>query len=712
MNLEHELNRSWSLFQSGVPVYKDGGALSVDELAPAPLPGVAAEAPAVGAQTQLGDTATPDAPTTKGKTFNRAIDWENPVDAANYGSETITPSNVDARQGISYWINNTLQSVGVDKYLSRSIADRVMGTGDNMLGLVDIPVLPGAALEIDSAVRDIGHAIDGLDAGRDGAYEDLAWGVGRIALSLLGVGGATKAGVKVLGEIRDAAQQHADTLGKATAATAATAATLYPDDAEGAKLPAIKIGPATDAEKVLQIAPEYRVTVSGLPEPVGKQQFITNAINPKNYKSQSIRLDDIAKEFPDPLSDARAWTAMSAKVYNSLEVPLPPTWLIEHANDMPKWSEWFNKLTPQQIDGAAAGFSVADNFKKLYREGAGAEVTGQLMLWSMMSRMLSAFPHESGYIDIASKANPFIAKAVRGEWSAADTAAWKQMVSETIPLDSPGRSATSNANDFGAVFLRKMSEMTPEGMSKLEALHMMVADPNMTGPQVRRAFYGLAEDVGIKNKVLSFALLVSGRDDVIVLDRIQINQMFGGGAKIYDNIQHLFDNGPGLATYEALERSLGSRVKELYAAAGRPQDASLGRYHWETWVLSSGQIVEHPTLKSIVAAGNSANAPYANVPVAEGRFHRSQFGATYERTEDGGTKWVYRTSEGEPYQFQKSELDAMFKEALKPKNGVVPKDFPGVSKFEGGDIPWYDYPGVDRGKLDSFIKQFGRPARP
>ena len=88
------------------------------------------------------------------------------------------------------------------------------------------------------------------------------------------------------------------------------------------------------------------------------------------------------------------------------------------------------------------------------------------------------------------------------------------------------------------------------------------------------------------------------------------------------------------------------------------------------------------------------------------------FGASYERTEDGGTKWVYRTSDGTPYQFQKSELDAMFKEALKPKSGVVPKDFPGVSKFEGGDIPWYDYPGVDRERLDSFIQQYGRPAQP
>ncbi len=152
----------------------------------------------------------------------------------------------------------------------------------------------------------------------------------------------------------------------------------------------------------------------------------------------------------------------------------------------------------------------------------------------------------------------------------------------------------SNANDFLRTFLPKMSERLPDNRTKLQALHDMIADPSMTGPQIRRAFYGLAQDVGIKNKVLSFALLVSGREDVMVLDRIQINRLFAGGDKIYDDVAHLFDGGPGLAIYEGLERSLGSRVNQLYANVGRADQASLGRYHWESWVLSSS-IRRHPS---------------------------------------------------------------------------------------------------------------------
>ena len=81
--------------------------------------------------------------------------------------------------------------------------------------------------------------------------------------------------------------------------------------------------------------------------------------------------------------------------------------------------------------------------------------TGQLMLWSILSRRLSAFPHEGGYLELAESASPFIQKAARGEWSEADTEAWLQMVKTTIPEGTPSRSATSNANDFGKVFFEK-----------------------------------------------------------------------------------------------------------------------------------------------------------------------------------------------------------------------------------------------------------------
>jgi len=481
----------------------------------------------------------------------------------------------------------------------------------------------------------------------------------------------------------------------------------------------VKLSDKVTQGQVLQLAPEYRVKVTGAYKPEGKTQNIPNAVNPGNYEEAAVRLDNLAVSFPDPLESPERFSAMLTNVYNSNEVPIPPRWMIENANDMPKWSNWFGQMTKGQLDEANRGFAVVDKFKQIYTDGtASPETTGRLMMWAMLSRRASAYPHESGFLDLAESMTPLIQKALRGEYGQADIDAGLQMIKQSIPSGSPGNMVTSNANDFLRTFLPKMSEKLPDGRTKLQALHDMIADPNMTGPQIRRAFYGLAQDVGIKNKVLSFALLVSGREDVMVLDRIQINRLFAGGEKIYDDVAHLFDGGPGLAIYEGLERSLGSRVNQLYTNVGRADQASLGRYHWESWVLSSGQEVAHPTLETIVKSAKGETNPFANVPVKEGRMHERAFGISYERTPDGGNKFVFPTAKGDNYQFTKPGLDALFEQVMDKKNGIIPADFPGVKYFSKDTLPngstnpyfgkpWYSWPGVNRDRIDELAATFG-----
>ena len=477
--------------------------------------------------------------------------------------------------------------------------------------------------------------------------------------------------------------------------------------------PNIKIGPPSDTPMVSQLQPQYRVTVENAPIiGTGKQSFIPKKMTPGNFQVSSQSLTTLSEEFADPLSSLENYALMMSRVQNASEVPAPPSWMIEHANDTDKWANWFKGLTENQVKAANEGLSIQEDFKQAYSAGAYPELTGQLMLWSILSRRLSAFPHEGGYLELAEAASPFIQKAARGEWSEADTEAWLQMVKTTIPEGTPGRSATSNANDFGKVFLKKMAAVDESGVSALTRLHQMIADPNMSSAQIRRAYYGLAEDTGIANKILSFALLVSGRNDVVVLDRIQINRMWAGGDKIYDDVYTQFEGAQGLAQYEALERSLNSRVKDMYTQAGRGDVGSVGRYHWESWVLSSGQVVSHPTLSSVVGSGlktkQSNIKPTELTPVKEGRFHVKYSGVEYEKTPGGGNRYVYRTSQGEPYQFTKKQLDDMFKEVFSKKSGVLPSNFPGVASFEGGNKPWYEFEGVDRGAFDAIIRQSGK----
>ncbi len=487
-------------------------------------------------------------------------------------------------------------------------------------------------------------------------------------------------------------------------------------------------GKMVSAEPVFTSRVETDAPVIGVPgqytvnnpsfEPVQltrkNEMFVAAKMTPNNFEAQTVRLDEISDEFPDPMASTQGYVDMMSKTLNRQDVPAPPVWMIEHANDMTKWSEWFKQLTPDQIKAADEGLAVQTRFKDAYAAGAGPELTGQLMLWSILSRMLSAFPHESGYKDLAEKAMPFIKKAADGQWSDADTNAWLDMVKTTIPVGSPGRSATSNANAFGKTFLAKMAVPDASGKPALVRLHEMIANPEMSSREIRRAYYGLAEDTGIKNKILSFALLVSGRNDVVVLDRIQINQMWGGGKKIYDDIMQQFDTSQGLAQYEALERSLMSRVPELYKMAGRTEAGTVGRYHWESWVRSSGQVVSHPTLETIVRTSAGEPTPVAGVPVMEGRFHQKLSGAKYEKLPDGSFRYIYETSDGTPYSFTKDKLNDTLDKALAKNSEVIPPDFPrtkagkgSVEPFEGGSIPWYDFEGVNRGKLDELIRAAG-----
>lgn len=480
--------------------------------------------------------------------------------------------------------------------------------------------------------------------------------------------------------------------------------------------PTTGLSQASDKATVSGLAPEYRVNVDAFePEGTGKQSLVPIKLTPKNSEKVKPVMTQLEQEFPDPLASPQSYATMVAKMQNKKEVSMPPSWMIEHANNPEKWADWFGQITPDQIKAADEGLAVQQKFVDAYTAGSGPELTGQLMLWAILSRRMSAFPHEAGYLELAEAAMPFIQKAARGEWSDADSAAWREMSMSIQPEGAPGKSATSNANDFGEVFLKKMAAVDEGGVSALTRLHNLIADQSKNSKEIRREYYSLAEGTGIGNKILSFALLVSGRNDVVVLDRIQINQMWGGGDKIYDDIMKQFEGAKGLVQYEALERSLLNRVPDLYNRLGRGDVGSVGRYHWESWVRSSGQVVSHPTLEAVVGMGSKrpgANfSPTEMMPITEGRFHTKYSGVAYEKMPGGGSRFIYNTSDGQPYQFTKTELDGMFDQVFSKKSGVLPEDFPGVQAFEGGSIPWYEFEGVDRGKLDKLIRSKGQPAK-
>jgi hypothetical protein len=79
---------------------------------------------------------------------------------------------------------------------------------------------------------------------------------------------------------------------------------------------------------------------------------------------------------------------------------------------------------------------------------------------------------------------------------------------------------------------------------------------------------------------------------------------------------------------------------------------------------------------------------------------------------------VFPTSKGDNYEFTKPGLDALFEQVMDKKNGIVPKDFPGVKYFSKDTLPdgsvnpyfgkpWYSWPGVNRERIDELAATFG-----
>ena len=328
----------------------------------------------------------------------------------------------------------------------------------------------------------------------------------------------------------------------------------------------------------------------------------------------------------------------------------------------------------------------------------------------MLSRGAGPVQQESAFIDIIDGARPLIDKAVDGTFTKQDQTTWEQTVKKLLPEGSPGKQVTQNVNATGQLLFELGKKVEGTDKTVLQTLHDMISDPNVSAKQIRREFLNLTDGAGIDNKVVSFILLVAGRDDVLVMDRIQGRHLWDDGTfkgeNIYDGIRkegttikeglvNIFRGPRGILLTEAIEDGLRKNIQKTYEILGRPQDASLGRWHWENWVIEGEQVVSHSTLKGI------ADQKSLGLSVTEGKPGTYSSGAKYIKTEDG-TVFEYPLSDGTTV-FMTPQRQKEFESFIKnPKNGIVPKGF---KVTEEKEIPWYEREGIDRKKLDDTARR-------
>lgn len=549
----------------------------------------------------------------------------------------------------------------------------------------------------------------------------------KVALDGMVIGGALEKGLELV--VRASKQIPWSRLQEATVKAGARADERLASMAKGTTLSANPIGAAGDlalsaagrvvAKKAeLKMAPEgsrgHKVPHNLLVEGTGAKAItpVTQSFNQNNKAANFAAIDQLKQNHIDALKSPENWLKMEAEAFGGDFLPVPPMQAINYANDPAMMAEKLKRLSPEMKAGVDEGFANVQAIRSLYDSGAAdEEMTANLFVWGILSRGAGPVQQESAYIDIIADAAPLVKKVVDGKFGDAERKTWEAEMRKLLPTGSPGKQVTMNVNAAGK--LLQVLSAVPEGQSEtaLRTIHNMIADPEVSAAQIRRSFMELTDKPGIDNKVVSFILLVAGRDDVLVMDRIQSRHLWDDGrfegANIYDGfmkegttaaegLQGIMRGPRGLFITEALEDGLRPNVAEAYRMVGREQDASLGRFHWETWVIDGEQVVDHSTLQA-VAKGDVIGAG-----VTEGKPGTFSSGIRYMRGKAGAVV-RYPLSDGS-FVFLKPETQKQFEAFIrKPKSGIIPSGF---KVGERKDIPWYERPEVNRDALDAAARQF------
>lgn len=521
--------------------------------------------------------------------------------------------------------------------------------------------------------------------------------------------------------------------------------------------------------------------------------LFTQETNNVNAQGQINRIKPVLDMFPDALKSESEWGRMMAYALASDDVPIAPARLIKDLQDGTAIRN-LKKMTPGQIADANHGFENAAKMRAAYTSGAaGIDQTGKLFLWSFLSRGVSPYTQEGLFIDAYDGIEPWLRYAGRGEWDPTHTERYRygtpevrEVVANTLydndlkayadakkdaekkgkpfnqdlprkiewsvnpdgtvnltykewarlaapaGMGQPGAGASHNLNAFGHDFLAKMSQSAGDGTSRsrLRVIHDMMADPRSTGPAIRRKFMTMGQGVGIDNKVVSFTLLVAGFPDVMVLDRVQVRQLWNdgrfGGINLYDGVKEkgkqvtgtaLADityGARGLLIYEAIEREISERMADIYTQLGRPQDASIGRYHWDTWVTDSGQEASHGTLGAILPVQFGGD-PLSAVAAKQGEYGSYAYGARYGVDGRGTSYFNYDTPDGKVFTFSVPGFVEFQQEIKKPANKVVPPKFSVTEEKKNADGtktkddfngPWFTRPEVNTRQLTALAARY------
>ena len=472
-------------------------------------------------------------------------------------------------------------------------------------------------------------------------------------------------------------------------------------------------------------------------DPITKESIVDSPVAGKINENIN-KLDNLFKKFPNPLEDESTWRNFYAHVSGANWVVKPPYKAIDYASGRQDPADILGGMSKSQIENRLSGAKNGQLIKKAYESGKATPAdTAMFFLWSILSRQKAVFPQETAFMQAVNEgAHKWIDKAAKGKFNKKELDKYLKWVQEALPEKTPGRAALDNLNSFGRNFLTIMGQtikkddpVTPEyaGKTRLAAWHDIMSNKKLTGRQKRRKMvavaYGSGKGIGVGLKVISFTLLVTGNTDVFILDRVQVRHLwdaearkdeFGGSSNVYTPAEYtglapMVDGLRGLAIYEALESGLEKSVKAAYEKLGRGKTFNMGGFHWDSWVASSLQEVDHGTVEYIIKKLTGTRQPMNYIGVREGRYNRWDRGIWYISA-PGGTERMIQDSTGHWFLLPAEAYEGYINEL---KDGASKKTYEGKrvlplgTKISTLKQSWTESEGYDQDAHDQVIATHG-----
>lgn len=421
-------------------------------------------------------------------------------------------------------------------------------------------------------------------------------------------------------------------------------------------------------------------------------------------------------------------------------VPKFPKELYEYISNPGKLKDLVNnKANTLKVNAAVEGNRRLEYIRDKYVKGEATSIeTGELLTWGLLSSRSSVAAQEQAFqmLKIPRKTNigtknisDFIDLALQGKMGKNEFTALETFLNKILVQESKGyrpkgyyKSRTHEFDKNGGVyrFIEKLNnDVLKNGDNNfLNTIHKSLSQ-DKTGSEIRRdmlkALGGKETSIGIRNKIASFVISMTGRNDLIILDTVQSSHLWGSKKNFQG--KNVFDGGINRFTQKdmnslfimetlenaikpILERELGEFAKK------NNTEASVGLFHWLTYNIKGNHTPNHRSLDMIY----DGLSPWEFTVRSEKVLENDYGGKQGVRMMKNGTpvilEMLNRKYDSNIYSIVPSNISRkLYKkfESIRKEYGVTPADIKKYNRnAETSGISWHDVdaymPGLLKGR--------------